>query len=307
MNSKSPKKPIENQLACLLMCALTLPLNILPVHEWAIADPPPPPCSDEDPTPPELHEILNAQKSIHESLFSDKYNACDDFSYFLNAEITQSPSLVTGVTAKDERFTLVLSLVARITEWDDVPGLTQQQIQDLNAAQAAVSFINGEMAGPVQSRKIGAMSFSVNGVGGRLSVLIPLFDFGAITLPIIVNCQYADAEYWNCRRNAVLNEINCLQDAESRWDNCVSAAAWTFGAAVVACAIAGGIAYLAPAAAKVAIGLCVAAGVAVTAVVVALRNCYQNYDDDVENCRQDFETAVEICCNDAEIRYFQGG
>lgn len=166
----------------------------------------------------------------------------------------------------------------------------------------------GKLAGPVQSREIGAISFSFNVVGGRINVLIPNADFGAISLPLAVNCQYLDLEYWNCRRNAVETEINCLMDAQGRLDTCVRAAIRTAAAGVIVCLIAGGITLATKGAAvKWLIGACGGALVLGAGAYTAIKSCQDSYRQETHECRDDFDTAVTICCNEAELRAAQGG
>lgn len=305
MKKKSPKMPIDRRLACMLMCALTLHLNILPIHELAFAEPPPP-CSDEDPAPPELQELLQTQKTIHESVFSDRYNSCDDFVYLLRDEVLEAPSIVAGKSAEDEAFTLKLSLVARFSAWEDVNGLTQQQIQDLNGAQAAVSFIKGDLERPAGSRRIGAISFSMNVVGGRVSLLMPIIDFGAIALPMVDSCnEYADAAYYLCRRNAIRDFDDCADDADDAFWQCVDNTVITGATGVVVCLLAAGItAASGGAAAAVAAKLCyIGGGVALGALTIY----FNNYGYEIEECEEDLWDDLEECCDEARLRFSQGG
>ncbi len=284
-----PSKPLERWLTCPLMCALTLHLNILPIHELAMADPPT--CPPANPIPSEVAKLIETQQAIHEAVFADEYDMCDDNALTLDHEIMEAPSIVTGVNAKEEAFTQNISLVSRFSEWDGVDGLTTEQINDLNSAQAAFSLIMGDLDGPEGLRRIGAIACSLDVVGVRLSLLMPISDFGAIALPSNVSCAHLDAQYELCVANAVATQNQCMDNAKGDFDECIGNSVLTAGGSLLACLLA--------AAAPPAVFLCLT-GI-IVAVTVAV-TCLNSYISDAEQCFRDLCYALNQCCREATFR-----
>lgn len=150
-----------------------------PVYQLAFADPPL--CPLPYPMPEELLQRMDMQQAIHEGVFNSSYDVCEDSALILDDEIMEVPWAVSGLSAQDEAFTLNVSFVERITDWETIGGLTQAQIDDLHETNSAGSIIIGDLAGPAGTRRIAAFTFSIDLDNlERASPLLPIYDLGAV-------------------------------------------------------------------------------------------------------------------------------
>jgi len=129
------------------MCGLVLQLNVMPLCQTASADQLSLKAIDvwclSLPLPPGVPQVLEAQETVYQAVFTDSYDVCEDGALLLDDPLEDSlvPGSTGGANSAGESFSLeILSWVGiessdlppedaqRFEEWDAIAGLVAVEI-----------------------------------------------------------------------------------------------------------------------------------------------------------------------------------